>query len=325
MATPPRSVPMHRELHATPIHKERIYNRKELSNRKLTPKHGPERKINAKCTTKNVKLGPLRREIDHDGVVCTVNSSDDNLSDVDIEGHDTASQGHSQEEHGDEQPGDSYSSDSDQSSCSSSTSEDDDQIKHKLQNDPQYKHVLDSLIAEKLKHVQHKENKRKAKRLSKGKNFDIDCTPAIGKIRSPMVKSPSDSTLYTPALKMMQTQGHTQGHTPSVNNDSMIETISSFIDKMKVQFKGRDSDAGHSQHCQGRIRSVQREVVSGTEAEVDDEVDDTQHKDHEKRAKAMADKVIIESERFKAGLITPKGNDLNFQLPMRVDSQIELM
>ena len=66
---------------------------------------------------------------------------------------------------------------------------------------------------------------------------------------------------------------------------------------------------------------MQRELLS----EDEDEVDDTPHEDYEKRAKAVADKVIIESERFKAGLIAPKGNEINLQLPMRVDSQIELM
>ena len=122
-------------------------------------------------------------------------------------------------------------------------------------------------------------------------------------------------------------QGLTQvGQTPlRANNNNMIEQISSFIDKMKVQSKRRDSDAGRSQHS--RSRSVQRELLS-EEDDDDEEVDDnTQHEDHEKRAKAVADKVIIESERFKAGLIAPKGTgtEFNFQLPMRVDSQIELM
>ena len=246
-ATPPRSSLMTSGKNTTPIQREKNYDRKVPSHSKTTPKQGPVRKVNAKAANaKSVKLGPLRREIDHDGVVCTVNSSDDDLSDVDTEGQDTISQGHSQEEHDDEQQGDSYSSDSDQSTGSSSSSEDDDQIRHKMQNDPQYKRVLDSLMAEKLKRVQHKENKRKAKRLSKGENFEIDCTPTTGRIRSPTIKSPSDSTLYMPALKMRQmSQGLTHGQT---NDNNMIEKISSFIDNMKVQSKRRDSDAGRSQH-----------------------------------------------------------------------------
>ena len=312
------------ELHNTPVHKERRSDKRTPNKTKQVSLNGPNRNRVARAESSNAnakatKLGPVRKEIEHDGVVCTVNSSDDDLSDL----------SETDERVEDELPGSSYSSEGEESSSTSGSSthsmeeeEDDEQIRHKLQNDPNYRLIMDSLLAEKMKRSKHK--KHGPKRLSHGKRAFVildreqhnQFNPINRARRSPMIKSPSDSTLYTPALKLRQRD--------TVQNvggqENIVDQVSSFVDKMRLQASQRDRESSRSSH-----RNLVPEGNDSREYHGSDADQASSHKDdHEAHAKELTDKLILESEKFKADLVTPKGM-LDIQVIPRIDREIELM
>ena len=141
---------------------------------------------------------------------------------------------------------------------------------------------------------------------------------------SPIVKSPSDSTLYTPALKLLKQQGNTVLKGPVINtgtsgnanmvlngpsndtdSEEVIEKFSNFVDSMRIESSRksnkRDQRQSHSGNSDDQSQSPPR------------------RQGREEVAREVTDRIILESEKFKAQLVAPKG------MSSRIDSNIELL
>ena len=104
------------------------------------------------------------------------------------------------------------------------------------------------------------------------------------------VKSPSDTTLYTPALK--------QG----VANTNMINRISDFVENIRLETASHDQpgpsvDGRWLEPQAGPLRVIEHS------ASRDGQPDDT--------ARSTTDEILLHSEKFKASIATPKGKHEN--------------
>ena len=103
-------------------------------------------------------------------------------------------------------------------------------------------------------------------------------------IRAPVpgIKSPSDSTLYTPALQR-------------VNNakqaDDLLNKISNFVEGIRIE-------QGHS--------SSEDEVTNAKAKSPEPEASGTNREEME-RARQLTDDLILQSEQFKANVVAPQG------------------
>ena len=281
------------------------------------------------------------------------NSDNDNFSEVSSqdEGADSDS-GQDQSEVDERPPAQSSSESEDEvtSSSSSSSEEENDKIRKKFRKDPNYKKVLESLVAEEMRKKKEKRKKRRRERKEKRERrrkrergkfvMRSNVTPQRTTIRSnvttvtphriptkylsPIVKSPSDSTLYTPALKLLKQQGNTvlkgqvnnastirnadrvlNGPSNESDSEEVIEKISNFVDNMRIESSRksnkRDRRRSHSRYSDDQSQSPPR------------------RQDREDVAREVTDRIILESEKFKAQLVAPKG------MPSRIDSNIELL
>ena len=149
---------------------------------------------------------------------------------------------------------------------------------------------------------------------------------------TPIVKSPSDSTLYTPALKLLRRQENTvlKGLSNDVSSskdvntasekvlkgplnetsDEVIDKISTFVDSMRLESarKRNKKDRRRSQSSQ-----------SGESDDMDDLSPPPRRHERDEVAREVTDRIILESEKFKAQLVAPKG------MPSKIDSNIELL
>ena len=287
------------------------------------------------------------------------NSDNDNFSERDEssldEGADSDS-GQEQSEVDERPPAQSSSESEDEisSSSSSSSEKENDKIRKKFRKDPNYKKVLESLVAEEMRKKKEKRKRKRRERREKrerprkrerGKvvmrsnvtpqrtTMRSNVTPVTPhriptKYLSSIVKSPSDSTLYTPALKLLKQQGNTvlkgpvnnigtsenanrvlNGPSNDTDSEEVIEKISNFVDSMRIESSRksnkrdrRRSNSGYSDdQSQSQSQSPPR------------------RQDREEVAREVTDHIILESEKFKAQLVAPKG------MPSRIDSNIELL
>ena len=100
-------------------------------------------------------------------------------------------------------------------------------IRNQLLRDPKFKSVIDELVDEKVK-------------AAKGRTSVYNTPGKSNKITTPMVKSPSDTTIYSPALKQV------------AESDLVIDRISDFVENMQLQTRGGSSrdrrQSGQSSH-----------------------------------------------------------------------------
>ena len=137
-----------------------------------------------------------------------------------------------------------------------------------------------------------------------------------GGVKSPL-KSPSDTTIYAPGLakainknrensglKRTSTSTNVKGNQQS----AIIEKISNFVDQIRLQ-QGESSPSTNAQQKETTaqiIPSGKDLVEAGGSGEADKQYE--QDILPEEDAKAIADRLILESEQFKAALEKPIGN-----------------
>ena len=273
--------------------------------------------------------------LDPDGVSLSV-SEDEYQDEVDDHESQPSQDEHQEEDEPvDEQASSSSSSESDMETSSSSSSSDEEmdlsnlKIKKKYRKDPNYKKVLESLMVEKLKRKRAKDKarrksrklkalKKKEKRAKRGNKFmstpvQVVHTPVTRVARPPLIKSPSDSTLYNPALKRLRPDQEsivnvTERNIPEGTeySNNIIEKISNFVDSIRLEQTHKDVQSDTTRESQHRRPSQ--------------EVPRSSRDEEEERARKIADKVVLESEKFKANLVAPTGT-----LPIKIDSDIELL
>ena len=112
-------------------------------------------------------------------------------------------------------------------------------------------------------------------------------------------KSPSDTTLYTPALRR--------------NRRSLdaISKISNFVESMRLE----EDDRGARTRVQDHVRPRKSEPGRNQHSSPRDRHDrDSRDRDRQslRPARELADQVIVEAERFKADLVPPRGRSNDF-------------
>ena len=207
----------------------------------------------------------------------------------------------------------------------SEESEDDEEVvfnevdlRLKIKRDPNYKRIMEEMVQEKLQ----KEKKKLKKSKKRGKVDDQipntdKCVSKQVKPNSPIVKSPSDSTLYTPALRKISER-------TQMKNTDIIDQISDFVDNIRLQStrtdfrKDKESNGTpKSSRYNTDTRRVESKVVRPDmrrqESDDDEEI-------IEARSKEASEKLVVEAEQLKANLIAPKG-----MLPIVIDENIEML
>ena len=349
----------------TPVKTGQTSDRTEFSENNVR-KVGHARRNTERTKFSEVNTNEGHRR-DPDGVSLDVSDDDyreekaysdnDNFSEPEESSLDegAASESGQEESEVDEWPPAQSSSESeeDDASSSSSSSSDDEpefenvKIRKKFRKDPNYKKVLESLVAEKMckkkerrkrRKMEKREKRERRKRRERGKvvmrsnvipqrtTMRSNVTPHRIPVRylSPIVKSPSDSTLYTPALKLLKQQGNLvlkgpfnntgssenantvlKGPNNDVDSEEVIEKISNFVDNMRIE-SSRKSSKRDRRRSQSKDRDDQLQSPP-------------RRQDWEEVAREVTDRIILESEKFKAQLVAPKG------MPSRIDSNIQLL
>ena len=232
-------------------------------------------------------------EIEHDGVEVAVQSSDDEFRDE--EGLNSS-----------------------QNDASSSDESEDEEVtlntnKDKLQelkNDPQFAKYIEQLVEQKVQETTGV-NKKGKKANDKGNGNDANdklVTPLRKtnvSCKLPGVKSPSDSTLYTPALKRVS-------ETRQAND--MLNRITTFVEGIRLESTGgtskdhtptrevRDTDVAAGD----RREVVHREISDAEQDDIEPRIDH-EVSDELQQARERTDQVILQAEKFKASVAAPKG------------------
>ena len=119
----------------------------------------------------------------------------------------------------------------------------------------------------------------------------------------PQVKSPSDTTLYTPALqKVNEKQQASPVLATGPNQSNVIEQISNFVDHMHIQTARGDQDGDRRKV----VPSHDKQTPSTSRGIAGDDEEDQQSEQTVARRKA--DRMLIQAEQFKATVTPPKGN-----------------
>ena len=138
------------------------------------------------------------------------------------------------------------------------------------------------------------EQQRREKRHSKGNSKQLK----TDKIKALMVKSPSDTTIYAPALVKAKRHINMTPFTDNQGNPinqntpvrSVIDKISDFVDRMRIQSTPK-SDHGSKETTPVAVRTVHE---AGKESTPD-------------RRDSEAERLVIEAEKFKASVNAPTG------------------
>ena len=241
------------------------------------------------------------------------------------------------------------SSESESSSEQSSSSSEEEIDYKKLKKDPKVRRLLNELLDEKLdrerrrnakhrkrerhrlrekhKKSHHKSSKDEKKESSnsrkgnkvnkvektKSKNLKGITTGNLKRAIQSIAKSPSDTTIYAPALlrdtevspsvlnQLKRNKAVSVGKQLPVQSPVMnvIDQISDFVDNIRIRSTER----------QGNRRTEAEEPGPSHHSQASDGGDDS-HKQHNDAAN-LADRVILDAEKFKATVNAPKGNVIN--------------
>ena len=155
-------------------------------------------------------------------------------------------------------------------------------LRSQLEADPEVQEILEEMAMQKFN-----DKMSRASKTGKDNPDHTVNTPSAQKSRFQntlgQVKSPSDTTLYTRALNRAQGPGD--------DANQMINRISNFVENIRLE-----SERGNTPQRRSGTSFHQRDTARA-EAE------------SEARAKAIADKILLEGEQNKADIaLPPKGN-----------------
>ena len=222
---------------------------------------------------------------EHDSVRVGVDSSEENeyqSSDDDLDCSSTDS-GELSDSEGSDNGGESNESEQDFSDSASTDSE-------LQEDDPRVQRLLERVRREdqekrKMKRQEKKETKRlkrseKMKRISKKRPTN---NGKQGRVISKIIKSPSDTTIYAPALFKTKQDTNVYNTPKSLINNNKI---SDFVERLRREQHNTDGD----------------EEDMSEDGNIDEDQDSIQ-------ARTQAEKLVIEAEKFKASITPPKGNN----------------
>ena len=186
------------------------------------------------------------------------------------------------------------------------------QWRNKMKRDPHLRQLINELVDEKIE-------EEPTPRVKKGKiSKSTDKKSKRGKIPNSfegenILKSPSDTTLYTPVLKRGK----------KANN--LIDRISDFVESIRLETESEDSRRRRSRDSQrADVRSRLGKRSDSRPGCSKDNYDDYSSTEEElvakEPAREKANQLIVNAEKMKASLVAPKGN-----LPKEIDDNIMLM
>ena len=188
------------------------------------------------------------------------------------------------------------------------------------QNDPRVRRLVDRILREERSvekgnvknQVDNPDKVSKAKRKSQnGKVFDKG-----------NLKSPSDTTLYAPALQKGVGRGTPLGVGANFisppNTLNVSEQVSNFVEKLRTESKEVDTPSrrGKDRHNSGSRRD------SGGRHHRDDRRSHSKDR-HRSRSRSVADEIVLQAERFKATIDPPKGKDSDNAAQTGINSSLE--
>ena len=241
------------------------------------------------------------RSVDVDGIQVQVNASED-----DYEGRSMSNESGELSEVSEESSDNSDNESDNEVSFRNTTgefsevtdaeNETDDEVEQLDRNDPRVKRLLKQIHDEE-QHHEHKRTRKSAPTGGASKYIESENLITNPQLRNQMVKSPSDTTVYTPAL------------------------CKKFTSPLSVAQRHVDGNADISNEISNFVESVRRETQEELQEDVRPSTSARGGTPH-RRERTAAEKVIIQAEKFKAAIHPPKGNN---QLTASIVELIELL
>ena len=177
-------------------------------------------------------------------------------------------------------------------------------------NDPRVRELLDLLLDERK---EEKRTSRSSRKRGKTPGSTSRVNSLNSKIKGISLKSPSDTTLYAPALN--RTTGNTTGvirrQVFSKSLISLVDHVPHFADMHRRNSRRKRSsrDDSSSSSSSDRDRSRIRSVSKHRDRDDNDRRSESRKRDSGRldQAKELANKMVVDAERYKATLIPPKG------------------
>ena len=167
-----------------------------------------------------------------------------------------------------------------------------------MRNDPVFKEMLNQAVAEQMKLVRQKEGSEQKPKTSNVSNAETNMNlhdkdkHDKGVSNRQNVKSPSDMTIYAPGLHLANKMSKNSPH-KSVN-EMTINQISDFVERIRIDTQHNDSLNDRLDDEPGSSkggRDIQRTNVMSSQDQV----------------QAIADKMIIDAEQYRASIDKPAG------------------
>ena len=171
-------------------------------------------------------------------------------------------------------------------------------------NDPVFKEMVNMAVAEQLKQDKQvskgmsgtlagnaresigEENPQIQNIIESAQMPQTPCNQSQPKRNNDAVKSPSDTTIYAPALARNPVMGGQE------KGDDLINQISDFVAKMRIQ-----STSEHAERGDGRSNDGAMGAVGGV----------LQEENAVEQARDVVDRMIIDAEKFHAAIEKPSG------------------
>ena len=131
-------------------------------------------------------------------------------------------------------------------------------------------------------------------------------------VNKSQIKSPSDTTLYMPALhkELNMPTGICGKHIHKSDNvDNNEDHISNFVEKLRIESHDRSSNGEDKHHC--RSHSRDKDLDGG----------DEQHQRQRSRTRSIADEIVLQAECFKALIDPPKGTNESDRSDVNMEEQ----
>ena len=286
-----------------------------------------DKQSNSEIADGNIAAGPEGRAIDHDGVELSINGSDiDDFSDEETlagggEPGEIISSGEEDQApthdpliataSGIEQLSANRATTSHQ--VASTTTGKIDRLKKfsHLRHDPDFNSFLDEVLDKKLSGKMSNGSKTKG---MVAKNINSNHTRKEQNNQVRTVKSPSDTTLYTPGLSRVNEQ----------RGINAIEKISNFVESMRIDNSAtagsamrnkRDTTPARRHNIPKSHTSRKDDAIPSSSRRLIHDAHQNEDSDNEgEEAERTADQLLIQAEKFKARVEAPKGTVNNFNI-----------
>ena len=163
-------------------------------------------------------------------------------------------------------------------------------LRAELQADPDVQQLVNELVQENVQkemslHKRSQESIGETPKRSKDKGNKVRSTPKR-RLCDRIVKSPSDTTLYTPALKK------------EMETNNVIDRISDFVETIRIQDQhAREWPSTSRRQQPPDVNNINSQRPSPVQVEHD-----------------VAEQMILDAEHFKGNVTAPKGNELITQV-----------